>query len=120
MSGRFVAPGRICSVNGAFGLGQKKPDRFMRSICSGVVARALVPLALAFAITAKGGGQPANSSSSVRSVALSELWEDTALTRGLPQFFRIYRRFPLNNGLTEQLRLYLVNPREWKPSGCAE
>jgi acetyl esterase/lipase len=76
--------------------------------------RILVALALVFSITAKAGDNGAKSSP--RAIALSELWEDTGLTQGLPHSFRIYQRFPLSNGLTEQLRLYLVNPREWKAS----
>jgi len=77
-------------------------------------ARILVALILAFGFTARAADNRGKSSS--RAIALSELWEDTELTRGLPHSFRIYQRFPLGNGLTEQLRLYLVHPREWKES----
>jgi acetyl esterase/lipase len=73
-----------------------------------------VALALGFGFTAKAGEDGAKSS--FRAIGLSELWEDTGLTRGLPHSFRIYQRFPQASGLTEQLRLYLVNPREWEAS----
>ena len=76
--------------------------------------RILVALTLVFGVTERAGDNGATSSS--RAIALSELWEDTELTQGLPHSFRIYQRFPLSNGLTEQLRLYLVHPREWRTS----
>ncbi len=74
----------------------------------------LVALALVLGFTARAGDSGVKSPS--RAVALSQLWEDTELTKGLPHSFRIYQRFPLGNGLTEQLRLYLVHPRKWKAS----
>ena len=77
--------------------------------------RILVALTLVFSITARARDNGAKSPS--RAIALSELWEDTELTQGLPHSFRAYQRFPLSNGLTEQLRLYLVHPREWTASG---
>lgn len=77
-------------------------------------ARILVTLTLLFGITARAGDSLTKASS--RAISLPELWEDTELTRGLPHSFRIYQRFTLSNGLTEQLRLYLVQPREWRAS----
>lgn len=76
--------------------------------------RILVASTLVFGVTARAGDDGTKSSS--RAIALSELWEDTELTQGLPHSFRIYQRFRQSNGLTEQLRLYLVDPREWKAS----
>jgi acetyl esterase len=77
-------------------------------------AQILVALTLVFGITARAGDDGTKSSS--RTTALSDLWEDTELTQGLPHTFRIFQRFSLGNKLTEQLRLYLVNPRDWKES----
>ncbi len=79
-----------------------------------ITGQMVVALALLFGATARAGGGGANTSSGA--IALSELWEDTELTRGLPHSFRIYQRFALSNGLSEQLRLYLVNPPKWKAS----
>jgi acetyl esterase len=76
--------------------------------------RIAVALTLVFGAAANAGDDCAKPSS--RAIELSELWEDTELTQGLPHSFRVFQRFPLGNGLTEQLRLYLVNPREWKQS----
>ena len=69
-------------------------------------------LGLVFGRTARAGDGGAAPTS--RAITLSDLWGDRALTEGLPHSFRIYQRFPVSNGLTEQLRLYLVHPREWK------
>jgi acetyl esterase len=77
-------------------------------------ARILVALTMVFGVTARALDDGAKLSS--QTTRLSELWEDTELTQGLPHNFRIFQRFPLGSGLTEQLRLYLVNPREWKQS----
>jgi acetyl esterase len=79
-----------------------------------ITTRILVALTLVCGGTARARDDVATSPP--RAIGLSELWEDTELTRGLPQSFRIFQRFPLGNRLTEQLRLYLVNPREWKES----
>jgi len=69
-------------------------------------------LGLVFGRTARAGDGGAAPTS--RAITLSDLWGDRALTERLPHSFRIYQRFPVSNGLTEQLRLYLVHPREWK------
>jgi acetyl esterase len=47
-------------------------------------------------------------------VALADLWEDTSVTRDLWHNFRIYKRLQMPNHLQEQLRLYLVHPRDWQ------
>jgi acetyl esterase len=78
----------------------------------GRIATATVGLTLVFGVTAIAGDDSAKAEP--RAIALSDLWEDTELTRGLPHSFRIFQRFPMGNGLTEQLRLYLVEPRDWK------
>ncbi|SPE51527.1 putative lipase/esterase [Verrucomicrobia bacterium] len=80
----------------------------------GIPLRILLASALVFSVAAAADDHPASSSS--RPIALAELWEDTSLTHALPHCFRIYRRIPLDSGLTQQLRLYVVNPRTWKPS----
>ena len=86
----------------------------MGLIYTGIAARILIALVLFLGVAAQAGGNHAKPPS--RAIALTELWEDTELTRGLPHSFRIYQRFPLSNGLTEQLRFYLVQPRDWKAS----
>jgi acetyl esterase/lipase len=42
------------------------------------------------------------------SLQLEDLWEDTAVTRGLVEEFRVYQRRRLPNHLHEQLKLYIV------------
>lgn len=49
-------------------------------------------------------------------VVLADLWEDTPVTKDLPHSFRIYKRLQMANHLQEQLRLYLVHPRDWQAS----
>jgi acetyl esterase/lipase len=82
--------------------------------CTAITVRILAALALVFGAKARGGESAAKPPA--HPIALAELWEDTELTRDLPQSFRIYRRLALSSGLTEQLRLYLVSPRECKAS----
>ena len=89
-------------------------QKAMELTYTAITGQMVVALALLFGATARAGGGGANTSSGA--IALSELWEDTELTRGLPHSFRIYQRFALSNGLSEQLRLYLVNPPKWKAS----
>jgi acetyl esterase len=83
-----------------------------------ITSRIISALLCAFLLLSNSAARAADHGTRSRpgGVALSELWEDTALTHDLPHSFRIYQRFTLTNGLTEQLRLYLVNPRQWKPS----
>ena len=47
-------------------------------------------------------------------IALADLWEDTPVTKDLPHSFRIYKRRQMANHLQEQLRLYLIHPRDWQ------
>ena len=48
-------------------------------------------------------------------IQLDELWEDTPTTKNLPHAWRIYRRQQLPHRLYEQLRLYMVRPKQWRP-----
>lgn len=50
-----------------------------------------------------------------QNIKLDDLWEGTPATRDLPHVWRIYRRHQLPSHLHEQLRLYLVRPKQWQP-----
>ena len=46
---------------------------------------------------------------------LEDLWEDTPMTKDLPHVWSIYRRYRFPNKLHEQLRLYMIRPKDWQP-----
>jgi len=79
-------------------------NRIFASLCFGLAGLAAVPCASPSAIAAESAD-----------IKLDELWEDTTSTKDLPHVWRIYRRRQLPHRLYEQLRLYLVRPKQWQP-----
>ncbi len=58
---------------------------------------------------------PAGEAMEASDIRLDQLWEDTPTTRELPHIWRIYWRRQLPSRLYEQLRLYMVCPKQWRP-----